>query len=94
MHDSGETSVPLRGQESTPAANWNKHVNFFDEVTCSPCVNNACAKLAAETTGPISSDLFFTFLVSTSCGPTVTQWKNDGYNPERIISIFSASESE
>ena len=84
----GNTVIPFEGQGSSPNNRWNESKTFFEEVQCSPCVNNTCTRLAIETEGTITSNLFFTYLVSTSCGPTVQRWRQDGYNPERIESIF------
>ena len=88
----GNTVIPLEGQSSSPNNGWQGNISFFEQAQCSPCVNNTCTRLANETEGTITSNLFFTYLVDTSCGPTVKRWREDGYNSERITRIFRGEE--
>ena len=81
------TTIPLEGQSSEPNNNWREGI-LFENISCSPCVDNACRRLAHETESTITADLFFEFLVTTSCGPTIQQWRADGYSPESIVGIY------
>merc|ERR1712137_360945 len=85
-----ETEIPLKGQDSDSVRWSSEHTSFFDEVQTSPCVENTCRRLAKMTEGVIDSEKFFLYLVDTSCGPTVTQWREDGYTSERIKALYYA----
>ncbi|KAL6048341.1 Baculoviral IAP repeat-containing protein 2 [Balamuthia mandrillaris] len=86
------TEVPPSDQDSVPASPEEAAAPPKTFLT-SPCVSNTAASFLNEQHGecfqPVTELEFFLRLVRVSGGPTMSQWRKDGYTGDKVRELIS-----